>query len=65
MPPSQVPQGKVKLEIESLGIVQGLEFSSGVRQFTGIPYATLTKRWTHSRLSTSWPENFHDRTKLG
>ncbi|BDD60065.1 hypothetical protein MAP00_005229 [Monascus purpureus] len=65
MPSSQVPRGKVKLEIESLGTVQGLEFSSGVRQFTGIPYATLTKRWTRSCLNTSWPENFHDVTKLG
>ncbi|KAF2994883.1 hypothetical protein E8E14_003096 [Neopestalotiopsis sp. 37M] len=66
MPPSQVPiTGKTRLAIESLGTVEGWQFQNGVQQYAGIPYATLPKRWTRSRLQTSWPNEFHDGTKLG
>ncbi|KAJ5245545.1 hypothetical protein N7489_005641 [Penicillium chrysogenum] len=65
MPASKTPTGKTKLSIEGLGIVEGLSFPNNVHQFCGIPYATLSKRWTRSQLNTSWPGNFHDGTKLG
>ena len=63
----QSPVGTSTITIESLGEVQGLKFANGVRQFTGIPYADLAKRWTRSTLKTSWDEKkrFHDGTKLG
>ncbi|KAH7022029.1 Alpha/Beta hydrolase protein [Ilyonectria destructans] len=65
MPASKTPTGTTKLRVEGLGDVDGLEFPDGVRQFSGIPYATITKRWTRSQLNSSWPDNFHDGTKLG
>lgn len=61
----QAPTGRTKHQIESLGTVEGLLFANGVRQFTGIPYGKLSKRWTRSKLNESWPDNFHDGTKLG
>lgn len=65
MPASTTPTGTTKLSVEGLGEVEGFTFPAGVRQFSGIPYATLTKRWTRSQLNTSWPDNFHNGTKLG
>lgn len=51
--------------IAALGDLDGFEYELGVRQFCGIPYATLPKRWTRSRLCTSWPNHYHDGTKMG
>ncbi|KAH7133785.1 Alpha/Beta hydrolase protein [Dactylonectria macrodidyma] len=65
MPASITPTGTTKLSVEGLGEVEGFTFPAGVRQFSGIPYATLTKRWTRSQLNTSWPDKFHNGTKLG
>lgn len=63
----QSPKGTINVSIAGLGEVKGLEFANGVRQFTGIPYANLAKRWTRSTLKTSWADKngFHDGTKLG
>ncbi|KAF4456137.1 hypothetical protein FALBO_15481 [Fusarium albosuccineum] len=65
MPTSRTPSGKTRLPVNGLGIVEGLSFSDGVHQFCGIPYASLAKRWTRSQLRDSWPNDFHDGTKLG
>lgn len=51
--------------IEGLGKLKGFEYSNGVRQYCGIPYASLAKRWTRSTLKTSWNDGFHDGTVLG
>jgi carboxylesterase type B len=65
MPASRTPIGKTKLTVDGLGVVEGLSFSKNVHQFCGIPYASLEKRWTRSQLKDSWPNDFHDGTKLG
>lgn len=64
MPASQTPIGRCKLEVEGLGVVEGLSFPSA-HQFCGIPYGSLTKRWTRSQLQSSWKDGLHDGTKLG
>ncbi|KAJ5152078.1 hypothetical protein N7492_010373 [Penicillium capsulatum] len=61
----QTPSSKVTLQIESLGRLDGFQYSNGVQQFCGIPYGTLSKRWTRAVLKTSWEDNYHDGTKLG
>ncbi|KAF4964249.1 hypothetical protein FSARC_7803 [Fusarium sarcochroum] len=65
MPASREPLGRTKLPVEGLGVVEGLSFSNNIHQFNGIPYASLSKRWTRSQLRDSWPNGFHDGTKLG
>ncbi|RSL82898.1 hypothetical protein CEP51_004838 [Fusarium floridanum] len=65
MPVSRTPTGKTRLPVHGLGVVEGLSFTQGVHQFCGIPYASLSKRWTRSQLRDSWPNDFHDGTKLG
>ncbi|KAM0414737.1 hypothetical protein ACHAPT_013428 [Fusarium lateritium] len=65
MPASRTPVGRTKLPVNGLGVVEGLRFSGDVDQFCGIPYAFLAKRWTFSQLQETWPNNFHDGTKLG
>ncbi|KAH7232657.1 hypothetical protein MRS44_011901 [Fusarium solani] len=65
MPASRTPTGKTQLPVDGLGVVEGLSFTQGVHQFCGIPYASLPKRWTRSQLKDSWPNDFHDGTKLG
>ncbi|KAL6918610.1 hypothetical protein ACHAP8_010987 [Fusarium lateritium] len=65
MPASRGPLGKTKLPVEGLGVVEGLSFSNNIHQFNGIPYASLSKRWTRSQLRDSWSNDFHDGTKLG
>nr|CEG05071.1 unnamed protein product [Fusarium clavum] len=65
MPASRTPIGKTKLTVDGLGVVEGLSFFKNVHQFCGIPYASLEKRWTRSQLKDSWPNDFHDGTKLG
>lgn len=64
MPP-QTPVDTVTVDIESFGRVEGHLFASGTRQFCGIPYARLSKRWTRSTLNTSLPDSYHDGTKHG
>lgn len=61
----QIPVGTAELEIEGLGKLKGFIYPNGVRQFCGIPYGRLAKRWTRSTLATSWENNFHDGTRLG
>ncbi|KAM0544373.1 hypothetical protein ACHAPJ_011832 [Fusarium lateritium] len=65
MPVAQTPTGTTKVQVEGLGTVKGSTFDHGVRQFAGIKYANLAKRWTRSQLNTSWDHQFHDGTKLG
>lgn len=62
---TQTPSGEVEQEIPGLGRLKGLVYPNGVRQFMGIPYARLAKRWTRSTLATSWPNDFHDGRDLG
>jgi carboxylesterase type B len=38
--------------------------TDGLVFFRGIPYATVSKRWTHSRVQNSLPSQF-DATKFG
>lgn len=59
--------GTTTIEIEGLGTVKGNVYPGGIRQFCGIPYGYLKKRWTRSVLKTSWEDkgNFHDGTHLG
>ncbi|KAI5294113.1 hypothetical protein KEM52_004686 [Ascosphaera acerosa] len=61
------PVGTTTIEIEGLGTVKGNVYPGGIRQFCGIPYGYLKKRWTRSVLKTSWEDkgNFHDGTHLG
>ncbi|KAB2568565.1 Para-nitrobenzyl esterase [Lasiodiplodia theobromae] len=61
----QTPCGTTTIDIPSFGKVKGLVYPSGTRQFCGIPYATLTKRWTRSVLNTSLPNDYHDGTQHG
>ena len=63
--PAQKPSGTAQLQVAGLGVVEGLKYSSGVRQYLGIPYGRLSKRWTRATLATSWEGNFHDGTRLG
>ncbi|KAH6718645.1 acetylcholinesterase [Leptodontidium sp. MPI-SDFR-AT-0119] len=63
--PGQKPCRVCSITIPGLGSLTGLEYRNGVRQFCGIPYARLMKRWTRSTLATSWENDFHDGTKLG
>ncbi|RYC89435.1 hypothetical protein BFJ63_vAg7688 [Fusarium oxysporum f. sp. narcissi] len=65
MPASKTPIGTTELSVQGLGVVKGLSFPNNIHQFSGIPYASLSKRWTRSQLRTSWPGDFHDGTKLG
>ena len=57
--------GEQNYNIRGLGTVKGLLYANGVRQFCGVPYARLAKRWTQSTLATSWKDNYHGGTKLG
>ncbi|KAI5308633.1 hypothetical protein KEM55_005254 [Ascosphaera atra] len=59
--------GTTTIEIEGLGTVKGNVYPGGIRQFCGIPYGYLAKRWTRSVLKTDWEDkgHFHDGTKLG
>ncbi|KAH7043917.1 Alpha/Beta hydrolase protein [Macrophomina phaseolina] len=61
----QAPTGTTTIEIPSFGKIKGLLFPSGIRQFCGIPYAQLQKRWTRSTLNTSLPGHYHDGTQHG
>ncbi|KAF9886874.1 hypothetical protein FE257_010997 [Aspergillus nanangensis] len=61
----QTPVRKCSTHIPTLGDIEGFEYSNGVQQYCGIPYATLPKRWTRSKLKTSWENNYHDGTRLG
>lgn len=65
MPASKTLIGTTELTVQGLGVVKGLSFPNNIHQFSGIPYASLSKRWTRSQLRTSWPNDFHDGTKLG
>lgn len=62
---TQTPSGVCELHVPELGTLKGLLYSNGVRQFLGIPYARLAKRWTRATLATSWPDNYHDGRDLG
>lgn len=64
MPPP-TPTSTETINIPTFGDVKGLVYPSGARQFRGIPYAKLTKRWTRSVLNTSLPDGFHDGTQHG
>lgn len=61
----QTPTSKCRATIPGLGTLDGLQYSNGVQQFCGTPYAHLPKRWTRSILKTSWYKGHHDGTKLG
>lgn len=63
--PFLTPTGETHVEIEGLGTLKGFSYSNGVRQFCGVPYGRLTKRWTRASLADSWPNRQHDGTKLG
>ncbi|KPM45193.1 hypothetical protein AK830_g1360 [Neonectria ditissima] len=59
------PTGVSYVDVPSLGRVKGNLFGHGVRQFCGIPYANLSKRWTRSALNTSLAGGYHDGTQHG
>lgn len=59
------PTGKCTIYIPSLGTISGFRYANGTRQFLGVPYAKLPKRWTRSELRTSLDNGCHDGTKLG
>ncbi|KAK6379867.1 hypothetical protein LTS17_005941 [Exophiala oligosperma] len=61
----QTPTGQAHLDIPELGTASGFEYASGVRQFCGIPYGRLAKRWTRAAIADSWENGKHDGTKLG
>ncbi|KAJ5587640.1 uncharacterized protein N7459_003405 [Penicillium hispanicum] len=61
----QTPTSTVSTQINGLGRLDGFQYADGVEQFCGIPYATLSKRWTRSLLNTSWENGYHDGTQLG
>ncbi|RDW70505.1 uncharacterized protein DSM5745_08016 [Aspergillus mulundensis] len=59
------PSGEAAISVPSLGALKGFTYPSGVRQFFGVPYGNISKRWTRAQLVTSWKDNFHDGTRLG
>ncbi|OOO09570.1 Carboxylesterase type B [Aspergillus oryzae] len=59
------PISKCSTILPSLGRLEGFQYSNGVQQYCGIPYASLEKRWTRSQLMMQWPNDYHDGTKLG
>lgn len=61
----QRPISKCSTRVDGLGKLDGLEYQNGVQQYFGIPYASLSKRWTRSALKTEWTGGYHDGTKLG
>lgn len=61
----QTPTSRVSVTIVGLGRLDGFHYANGVEQFCGIPYGTLSKRWTRSKLCTSWENDYHDGTQLG
>ncbi|KAJ4359846.1 uncharacterized protein N0V89_000402 [Didymosphaeria variabile] len=61
----QNPNGYCTADITGLGRVQGRQYPNRVRQFRGIPYATLSKRWTRSCLKTTWEPGVLDATQYG
>ncbi|KAK6379865.1 hypothetical protein LTS17_005939 [Exophiala oligosperma] len=61
----KVPTGQASIEVPGLGQVQGRLYSNDVRQYYGIPYGRLSKRWTRASMVTSWDGGFHNGTKLG
>jgi len=60
----QTPSSKASITIDDLGRLDGFHYANGVEQFCGIPYGTLSKRWTRSTLCTSWKNDYHDGTQL-
>ncbi|KAH7401387.1 Alpha/Beta hydrolase protein [Pyrenochaeta sp. MPI-SDFR-AT-0127] len=63
--PSQTPCGTTEIDIPSFGRITGLLYPSETRQFCGVPYARLRKRWTRSSLNTSLSGGRHDGTQHG
>ncbi|KAE8382455.1 Alpha/Beta hydrolase protein [Aspergillus bertholletiae] len=61
----QSPISKCSIIVPTLGRLEGFQYANGVQQYCGIPYASLEKRWTRSQLTTRWPNDYHDGTKLG
>lgn len=63
--PRKAPVGDAIVLVDGLGKLRGVEYANGVRQYFGIPYARLSKRWTLPSLATKWSNDFHDGSKLG
>lgn len=61
----QTPTSRAELQVGELGSLAGFAYSNGVRQFCGIPYGRISKRWTRAVLADSWAAKLHDGTKLG
>ncbi|CEJ58900.1 hypothetical protein PMG11_07543 [Penicillium brasilianum] len=61
----QTPVSTVSTHIGGLGTIDGFHYANGVEQYCGIPYASLSKRWTRSILSTTWENDYHNGTQLG
>ncbi|CAK7207922.1 hypothetical protein SEUCBS139899_010737 [Sporothrix eucalyptigena] len=59
------PSGTATITVPTLGSISGLVYTNGVKQFCGIPYATLKKRWSRSELTTSLPGGHHNGTDYG
>ena len=57
---------KINHHLRTLGadIIGELDEDAGLALFRGIPYASVGKRWTHSRTKHSLPSPF-DATKYG
>lgn len=56
---------KIVTHIPELGDLEGWRWPNGVRQYFGIPYGAISKKWTRSTLVTSWVGGKHDGTKIG
>ncbi|KAH6995389.1 hypothetical protein EDB80DRAFT_877256 [Ilyonectria destructans] len=61
----QTPVDTTAINVPSLGKIKGLLYDNGVRQFCGIPYADLAKRWSRSTLKSNLPGDYHDGTQHG
>lgn len=61
----QTPVSIVSTQLVGLGTLDGFHYANGVEQYCGIPYASLSKRWTRSVLKTSWENGYHNGTQLG
>lgn len=59
------PIEQLEIKVEDFGILKGNIFEGGIKQFMGIPYGRLLKRWTRATLETQWKNNYHDGTVLG
>ncbi|WVQ85412.1 hypothetical protein IAT38_007577 [Cryptococcus sp. DSM 104549] len=64
MPAATTPV-ETSVEVKGLGRLTGWLNADGTKQFFNVRYADIAKRFTHSTLKTSWPEQQWEGRYLG